>query len=394
MNSHILDSKVQQFLQDHSKDDVHKLAMAKSPFPGIEGKELANQISAKNKSAKKLPTWHQAKAIYYPALLSIEQCSSENTAAYKARLIKGNSVVDLTGGFGVDCYYFAQHADTVVHCELNEDLSAIVAHNAQVLGVKNMRFIAGDGLEFLKNSKLNFDTIYLDPARRSTAGKVFMLKDCTPNVVEHLDLLLTKAPRVIVKTAPLLDIAAGLKELKNVSEVHIVSVKNECKELLWVIERTPATALKIIAITLNDQEKRFSFNKGDEENSLPKLTENKLSGYLYEPDTALLKSGAFNLIGETYGLEKLQAQTQLYTANQINPAFPGRIFKINKIITAGELKKEKTLLGNVIVRNYRDKAENLVKKYKIKPDNHKFLIFTESKTEGYLIIDATIEQHY
>lgn len=394
MNSHILDSDIQQFLQDHLKDDVHKLAMAKSPFPEVESKELANQISAKNKSAKKLPTWYGAKGIYYPALLSIEQCSSENTAAYKAKLVKGNSLIDLTGGFGVDCYYFAQATKTVVHCELNEDLSAIVAHNAAVLGVQNMTFIAGDGLEYLKNSNHAFDTIYLDPARRNTAGKVFMLKDCSPNVVEHLDLLLEKAPRIIVKTAPLLDIAAGLKELKNVTEVHIVSVKNECKELLWVLERKPAAVVQIIAITLNDTEKEFRFSKGAEEESIAHITENNLSGYLYEPDTALLKSGAFNLIGETYGLEKLHSQTQLYRSNQINPSFPGRIFKINKVITAGELKKEKSLVGNVIVRNYRDKAENLVKKYKIKPDNHQFLIFTESKAEGYLIVDATIEQHY
>jgi len=394
LNRHILDSDVQQFLQDHSKDDVHKLAMAKSPFPEIESKELANQISAKNKSAKKLPTWYRAPGIYYPALLSIEQCSSESTAAYKAKLARGKNLIDLTGGFGVDSYYFARAADHVVHCELNADLSAIVAHNAQALGVKNMTFLTGDGLEFLKNSDSTFDTIYLDPARRSTAGKVFMLKDCTPNVVAHLDLLLAKATRIIVKTAPLLDLTAGLKELKNVSEVHIVSVKNECKELLWVMERSPASELQIVAVTLNDTEKQFKFSKGAEENSQPRIREKRLSGFLYEPDTALLKSGAFNLIAATYGLEKLHSQTQLYTASQINPAFPGRIFKINKVITAGELKKEKDLVGNVMVRNYRDKAENLVKKYKIKPDNHQFLIFTESKAEGYLIVDATIEQHY
>lgn len=368
--------------------------MAKSPFPEIESKELANQISAKNKSAKKLPTWYRAKGIYYPAMLSIEQCSSESTAAYKAKLVKGNSLIDLTGGFGVDSYYFARATNRVVHCELNADLSAIVAHNTQALDLKNMTCFAGDGLEYLKNSDSTFDTIYLDPARRSTAGKVFMLKDCTPNVIAYLDLLLAKAPRIIVKTAPLLDLTAGLKELKNVSEVHIVSVKNECKELLWVMERNPASELQIVAVTLNDTEKQFKFSKGAEENSQPRIREKKLSGYLYEPDTALLKSGAFNLIAATYGLEKLHSQTQLYTASQINPAFPGRIFKINRVITAGELKKEKDLVGNVIVRNYRDKAENLVKKYKIKPDNHQFLIFTESKTEGYLIVDATIEQHY
>ncbi|WEK17990.1 MAG: hypothetical protein P0Y49_14430 [Candidatus Pedobacter colombiensis] len=394
MNKHILDQPVQEFISHHLNDDVHKIAMAKSPFKEVEARELANQIAAKNKSAKKLSRWYHTESIYYPPLLSIEQCSSETTAAYKAKLAIGNSLIDLTGGFGVDSYYFAKAVDSVVHCEINPELSAIAAHNAKVLGQNNMSFLATDGIAYLQDTAATFDTIYIDPARRSSAGKVFMLKDCTPNVVEHLDLLLKKSARIIVKTAPLLDLSAGIKELNNVAEIHIVSVKNECKELLWVIEKQEVSNIKITCSTLNETEKHFSFLKGDEEASQPQILTETPSGYLYEPDTALLKSGAFNLIGLTYGLKKLNTQTQLYSGDQINSSFPGRIFKINRIISSGELKKEKQLVGNVVVRNYRDKAENLVKKYKIKPDNHRFLIFTESKKDGYIVIDATIEQHY
>lgn len=394
MNKHILDQPVQEYINSHLNDDVHKIAMAKSPFKDVEAKELANQIAAKNKSQRKLPAWYQAESIYYPALLSIEQCSSETTAKYKAGLVRGDRLIDLTGGFGVDSLYFARKTATVTHCEINAELSKIAAHNAQVLGQNNISFLSGDGLVLLQETNTTFDTIYIDPARRSTAGKVFMLKDCTPDVVEHLDLLLGKSKRIIIKTAPLLDLTAGLKELKNVLEIHIVSTKNEVKELLWVLEKDAVTPVKINCATLNEEEKHFTFLKGEEEQTESSILTGPLETYLYEPDAALLKSGAFNLIAKIYGLKKLDTQTQLYTANNCNNRFPGRIFKINRVITAGELKKEKQLTGNVIVRNYRDKAENLVKKYKIKPDQHQFLLFTQSRTDGFIVIDAKIVQHY
>jgi len=394
LNRHILDSEVQEYIKNHLNDDVHKLAMSKSPFKDVSSRDLANQIAAKNKSVKKLPSWYKTGSIYYPALLSIEQCSSETTAAYKAGLAIGNRLIDLTGGFGVDSYYFAKTVKNLTHCEINNDLSEIAAHNALALGQTNIKCLAEDGIAVLEKSGETFDTIYLDPARRSSAGKVFMLKDCTPNVVEHLDLLLSKSKRIIIKTAPLLDITAGLKELGNVSEVHIVSLKNECKELLWVIDGNKPTQQPIIkAVTINELQKEFSFIKGEEETKVELLGENP-SGYLYEPDTALLKSGAFNLIATRFKLKKLHHQTQLYVSEHLDPSFPGRIFKIGSLVSASDLKKEKSLRRNVIARNYPDKAESLVKKYKIKPDHNRFLVFTQGAGDNYFIIDAEIVQHY
>lgn len=368
--------------------------MSKSPFKDVSSRDLANQIAAKNKSVKKLPSWYKTDAIYYPPLLSIEQCSSETTAVYKAGLAIGNRLIDLTGGFGVDSYYFAKTVKNLTHCEINNDLSEIAAHNALVLGQTNIKCLAEDGIAVLEKSVETFDTIYLDPARRSSAGKVFMLKDCTPNVVEHLDLLLSKSKRIIIKTAPLLDITAGLKELGNVSEVHIVSLKNECKELLWVIDGNKPTQQPIIkAVTINELQKEFFFIKGEEETKVELLGENP-SGYLYEPDAALLKSGAFNLIATRFKLKKLHHQTQLYVSEHLDPSFPGRIFKIGSLVSASDLKKEKSLRRNVIARNYPDKAESLVKKYKIKPDHNRFLVFTQGAGDNYFIIDAEIVQHY
>ncbi|MBB6498282.1 class I SAM-dependent methyltransferase [Pedobacter cryoconitis] len=393
MNQYLTDQVVQDYIHDNLNADVHQIALAKSPFPGITGKELANQIAARKKSQRKLPTWFNTPLIYYPALLSIEQCSSELTAAYKAKLATGKALIDLTGGYGVDSYYFSKEIDSVTHCEINEELSGIASYNAALLKQENIQFLCRDGIEYLKNTDQEFDCIYIDPARRSTAGKVFMLKDCTPNIVEHLDLLLRKAKRILLKTAPLLDITAGLKELNHVAEIHIVSVKNECKELIWVIERDFEAAVKIVATTLNASQKQFSFIQGEEGSA--ELTGAVITGqYLYEPDVALLKSGAFNLIAERYQLEKFHHQTQLYTSAAIYPEFPGRIFKIDEVLSAAKIKKEKNLVGNVIVRNYPDKAASLVEKYNIKPDDKQFMIFTQHKSEGKIIIKGTIIQHY
>ncbi|MGY0037607.1 hypothetical protein [Pedobacter sp. NJ-S-72] len=220
-----------------------------------------------------------------------------------------------------------------------------------------------------------------------------MLKDCTPNVAENLDLLLLKARQILIKTAPLLDLSAGLKELKHVAEIHIISVKNECKELIWVIERDFESPTKIICTTLNTEQKQFSYIMGQEGSTA--MAGTIIPGqYLYEPDVALLKSGAFNLIAERYELQKFHHQTQLYTSSAIHTEFPGRIFKIEDVVSAAKIKKEKNLVGNVIVRNYPDKAASLVDKYHIKPDDTQFMIFTQSSIVGKTIIKATIIQHY
>ncbi|RNL56106.1 THUMP-like domain-containing protein [Pedobacter jejuensis] len=394
MNNNILDKGVQNYINANLNADVNQIALAKSPFDNVTAAELANQINAKKKAEKKLPSWYVAENIYYPQALSVEQTSSEVTAKYKSKLIKGKSLIDVTGGFGVDSFYFAKNIHHVVHCEINAELSKIAEHNAKILGANNIDFIAGDGLEFIKTSNQTFDTIYIDPARRAEKGKVFMLKDCTPDVVSNLNLLLAKAERVIIKTAPLLDITAGLSELTNVSEIHIISVKNECKELIWVIDKRYDKDIKIAAVTINEKVKEFSFSKSQFATTANFAEDVNLEKYLYEPDAALLKSGAFNLIATQYNLRKLQQQTQLYISQTINNNFPGRIFEIEEIISSGELKSKKLLKGNVIVRNYPAKAEDLIRKYKISSSNDKFLIFTKNYQNQNIIIKASIIQYY
>ncbi|TCD08420.1 hypothetical protein EZ449_11225 [Pedobacter frigidisoli] len=394
MNKNILAEAVQDYINANLNADVNQIALAKSQFDGITSAEIAGQIAAKKKSEKKLSTWFNAGHIYYPPPLSIEQTSSEITAKYKSKLAKGDSLIDITGGFGVDSYYFSKVLKQVTHCEINGDLSDIAQHNANVLAVSNIEFLATDGISYIKSSEKAFDNIYVDPARRAEKGKVFMLKDCTPDIISNLDELLTKTKRIIIKTAPLLDITAGLSELRDVSEIYILSVKNECKELLWVLDKDFTGDTKIIAVTLNEKEKHFSFFKSEANVSPQFSNEIKANSYLYEPDAALLKSGAFNLIGNRHELQKLHSQTQLYLSNTVNRDFPGRIFKIDEVLSTGDLKKSHELTGNVIVRNYPAKPEDLVKKHKIKSSKDQFLIFTKVADGENLVVKATIVQYY
>jgi tRNA/tmRNA/rRNA uracil-C5-methylase (TrmA/RlmC/RlmD family) len=200
LNLAILKPDVQQFITDNLKSNITKLILKGSPFKDISVQELANQIIAKHKSEQKLSTWFNATNIYYPAKISIEQTSSEITAEYKANLVSGHRIIDITGGFGVDCFYFSKIFKEVIHCEINPELSAIVKYNCQKLKLKNISTISGDGIAYLKNTALIYDCIYIDPSRRNeTKGKVFLLAECLPNVPDNIDYLFTKTNQILIK---------------------------------------------------------------------------------------------------------------------------------------------------------------------------------------------------
>lgn len=392
-NPTLLNKEVQVFINNNLDKDITKISLSKSPFSNVSSAELANQIGAKLKAKKKLPTWFNTENIYFPSTLSIEQTSSEITAEFKASLFKGNAMVDLTLGFGVDAYYFSKKFSSVNGFEINDSLAAITKHNAQQLGLDNLNVFNGDGLEAILNDNKVYDLIYMDPARRNSAGKVFKLEDCTPNFLPHLNEILLKTKNLVIKTSPLLDLNAGLKELKNVSDVYIISVKNECKELLWIINPDYTKKTTIHSVCLNTEIKQFNSVLKHIPFQHKYLNPTEIE-YLYEPDVALLKSGAFNEIAEHYNLIKLDLDAQLYASTAINQLFPGRIFRVKRIINANELKKIKNLSANVIVRNYPDTAQNLVKKYKVKPSQNTFLIFTSIKEFGYCIFEVEIIQYY
>jgi hypothetical protein len=209
----ILDAKLQAFINDNIGKSISKLALQKNPFEDVEWRTILNQIEAKTKAKDKLPTWFLTQDIVFPNKISIEQTSSERTAHYKASLISGESLIDLTGGFGVDDYYFAQKVQTVAHCEINYELSTLAQYNFTQLNVSNIKCHAGDSLTTLSTLNQKWNWIYIDPSRRNEAkGKVFMLKDCMPNVPDNLDFYFKFSSAILIKTAPILDISAGLSE--------------------------------------------------------------------------------------------------------------------------------------------------------------------------------------
>ena len=200
MNNNLLNTVIQKFISENISKDITSILLQNHHFEGASIKEIVEQIEAKKRCKLKLPTWYNNTNIYYPNKLNIEQTSSEVTAKYKSEIISGNSIIDLTGGFGVDCYYFSKVFKNVTHCELNKELSEIAKHNFQVLNAENVENVNTDGISYFLEKKKKYDWIYIDPSRRNDIkGKVFYLKDCLPNVPEHLDLLFNYSDNILIK---------------------------------------------------------------------------------------------------------------------------------------------------------------------------------------------------
>ena len=385
MDHSILTQVVQDFINQNISANITQLALQKNPFPETNWTLILQQIAAKQKAITKLPSWFKTPNIYYPSKVSVEQTSSEKTARYKSDLISGKNLIDLSGGFGVDDFYFAQRFLNVTHCEIDIDLSKIVQHNFEQMGVSNIECVSGDSEVTLTNLNKSFDWLYIDPSRRNEAkGKVFMLKDCLPNVPEKLDFYYRFTSNLMIKTAPILDITAGLSELQNVKAIHIVALENEVKELLWIIEKDWIGNPKITTINLTKEKtETFSF----EWNSVAVAEYSEPKTYLYEPNAAIMKSGGFDWISAQFKLKKLHPHSHLYTSDTLIE-FPGRVFAIDQIVPYN--KTEMKLLGNqkanITIRNFPDTVENIRKKWKINDGGNCYSFFTTDVNNHKIVL--------
>ncbi len=385
----ILQKDIQDFITQNLNTDSSKLALKKNPFPAINYSIIINQIVAKKKAKDKLSTWFSSENIIYPEKISIEQTSSENTAKYKASLVSGEKLIDCTGGFGIDDYYFSKQFKSVIHCEINADLSQIVKHNFEILEATNIECYQGDSSEILKQLNQTFDCIYIDPSRRNDAkGKVFMLADCLPNVVDLQDFYYQFTNTILIKTAPILDLQAGLLELKNVAQIHIVAVDNEVKELLWKIEKNFNESPEIIAVNLEKEKQTItkieSSKSYSARYSLPK-------NYLYEPNASLMKSGGFEAVSELFAVNKLHQHSHLYTAYEIID-FPGRKFQIDAVVPYQKKEIAQYIQNkkmNVSTRNFPIKPEEIKKKHKIQDGGTIYAFFTTNLNNEKIILLCT-----
>ena len=386
MNKNILKPDNQYFIRNKNNTDISSLLLKKVNLPNVSHYELAEQIEARNKCEKKLPLWYKTNEIYYPNKLNIEQTSSEKTASYKAEIVSGKSLIDLTGGFGIDCYYFSKKIDKITHCEIDENLSDIVKHNYSKLNCSNINTITCDGIDYLKNSPQTYDWIYIDPSRRhDLKGKVFLLNDCLPNVPEHLNILFRKANHILIKTSPLLDIKNGIRELQHVKEIHIVAIKNDVKELLFILEHNYEGDICIKTTNIiNETKESFQFNAFKEliaNYDYPKK-------YLFEPNSAILKSGGFSEVAIHYNLFKLQQHSHLYTSDKLKE-FPGRTFEIIETIpyNKNKLKKRfKNLKANITTRNFPKTVAILRKELQLKDGGDTYLFFTTDKDLNKIVL--------
>lgn len=388
MNREILDKEVQEYIFKTSATtfDINKVILAGSPFANISIQEIAQQLVGRQKAISKLPTWSKTEGIYYPPKLNLEQTSSETTAIYKSNLVSGNTLIDLTGGFGIDDYFFSKKIDQIIHCERNEELSKIAAHNFKTLKINNIETYADDG--FIKLKELEYiDWIYVDPSRRhDQKGKVFFLEDCEPNIPLHLDFLFSKASNILIKTSPLLDIHTGIKTLKKVKQIHVVAINNEVKELLWILDKNSTQKCSIHTINLRkDGDQKFSFIMQHEFEvssmyALPKK-------YLYEPNAAILKSGGFSSIGIAYSMDKLHQHSHLYTSDDFID-FPGRKFEIISSIPFNKkaIKNLQLSKANITTRNFPENVATIRKKFKIKDGGDDYLFFTTDLENNKIVI--------
>ncbi len=372
----LLNHKIQSFINNNIGKDIAKMALKKNPFPNEKWTDILNQIAAKTKAKTKLPTYFETENILYPSKISIEQTSSEKAALYKSEIVSGETLIDLTGGFGVDDYFFSKKMKKIIHCEMNTELSKIAKQNFKQLEAINIECLTGDSTVILEQLNQKFDWIYIDPSRRNDAkGKVFMLKDCLPNVPVLLDFYFKYSDNILIKAAPILDISAALSEIKNVKTIHIIAIENEVKELLFEIEKDFDKEIFIKTINISKKNNIFVSKLN---NQIETCTFGKPKKYLYEPNAAIMKSGGFNEVSMQFKLNKLHKHSHLFTSDSIID-FCGRIFEVinqfeyNKINMKTFLENKK---ANITIRNFPETVENIRKKWKINVGGDLYCFFT------------------
>ncbi len=387
VDHNIFKTEVLNFIKANENKDIIKLLLQGSPFENVNIKNIAQQIKGLQVAKYKFPNLYKSDEIAYPPTINLEQASSQELADYKSTLInKNNKVIDITGGFGIDAMSFTQKTDQVFYCEINSQIYDYANHNFKALA-KNITSYLGDGIDFLKTSNIFFDWIYIDPSRRDKHDqKVYLFEDCTPNILNYLDFLKSKSKCLLIKTSPLLDLKYCINKIKYISEIHIVALHNEVKELLLIVDfKKTNFNPKIQCINLSSSVSKFS---ADYNNINLKPDISKPLKYLYEPHSAIMKSGLFGEVSQQYSVKSIAQHSHLYTSNFLLD-FPGRRFKIIEVISPNpKLIKQfiPDLKANIKCRNYPLKPEQIKIKYKIKDGGKLYVFFTSNQDDKKIVL--------
>ena len=383
------------FIKEHADDDLAQLLLSANRYPDIDVPFAVGQIRARRYIREKLPTWYANDSLLFPSKMAIEQCSSEQTARYKQRLIQTEKqVCDLTGGLGVDTYFFAQKVERVSYVERSKECFETAMYNFFTLYTNNIKGYNEDAEHFAQTLQ-SVDMIYIDPARRNERSRrVFALSDCEPDLVKMLPLLLSKTPKVIAKLSPMLDVRHTLALLPETSEIHVVAVKNECKELLLVLQRGTEErepTIQCINFMTEGAEQSFRFTLAAEQ-SAEHFSSNSVQPFLYEPNVSILKAGAYKQVAIRFGVEKLHKHSHLYTSRRLIPDFPGRIFQLIEVFPFSS-KRCKTIhriipQAHVSTRNFPLSADELRRRTRITDGGDCYLFATTLASEKKVLIQC------
>lgn len=385
---------VQKFVLEHQNSDIREMVLKNKVLFSIPVERLSDQIASRRKAKEKLPLYYDAAGIVYPPPENFEQSSSEVTARYKSELTaqlipRRVTGADLTGGFGVDTFFLSEKFEAFHHIEPDGPLQEIAAHNHKLLGAGNIEYHRSTAEAFVESWDQPLDFVYLDPSRRAVSGKrVKGFGDSHPDVLTLKEKILVKAPYLLVKASPLLDLQAGINQLGNARNVFVVSVHNECKEVLFFCEHNFDGVAAIEAVNIHgDATDQFRFTLPEERDQEVTFGDPLL--YLYEPNASILKAGAFKTVAARFGLSKLSVNTHLYTAPHLVGDFPGRIFEIEALVKA-DAKTVKPFFpegkGNVTTRNYPLSAEALKKKVGLNDGGEKYLIGFSGQQKKFVAI--------
>ncbi len=388
MINRIQGDDIQRFIADHKSENTYQLALKYA----ARGKEFLDnvlpQIRSWQKAKKKLPEISRIEGIVWPPPASLEQSSSERTAKFKASLLSGEVCADLTGGAGVDTFYLSKSFTEMFYIEKDAELCTIAAHNFQVLGANHIRVINQDAKSFIGRVKRHFSAFYIDPDRRSNGRKVYKPEDSRPDVIGMMPEMFRQADKILVKFSPWLDPGSVIKKIPELKNVYIVAVENECRELLCLVSGGKA-GIRISAVNIlkEGEIQQFGFGPEEEKDAISMYAFPKR--YLYEPNAAILKAGAFKLAGQRYGLYKLHHHTHLYTSDQLVKEFPGRKFEfLRQIPFKKEAVKQALPMGkaNLAVRNMGVTVARLKKRFGILDggDDYLFAVTLQDRKPAFL----------
>lgn len=374
------------WIQAHLHLNTNEALLSKKYTP--RQKELWKQIALRQKIKNKLPTWYAHTQLYMPPMLNMAQASSEATAKYKAALMHGNRYIDLTLGMGIDSYYIAKKFDTAYGIELDNHMATITAHNYSLLSVKNFSIAKGKSAEdFLKENKIVFDWIYLDPSRRDdNKRKVFLPQDCNPNINNILNHLLLQGAQILIKLSPLTDIPYLLNTWQHISNIYVIEYQNECKELLVHINKHHQNEAVIHAVIL-DKENTITYTPSVQ-NELT-ITYSDPLQYIYEPSPAIIKSGALGILCSLYPIKPLAVHTHLFTSHSYEPHFPGRVFLLQKVLKPQKNEILQTINDNkahITIRNFPDTVATLRKKWNLMEGGENYLLLTTLQNKKKVVL--------